>query len=178
MEAPYHCYFFHKPSRSRSAGLQTGSERSASDTAQGSPLGCGGSAGIVLRCPHCRRPECWKNKSSTSRHDKWVSFEMTECLVFMQFDLTVHSGAKHCVCATTLSLSRLKCHLNFAASYCLLQNDKCTSLFVSLSVWQEADNFSSALKCWNCWFFYLFVLYFFPLFFPGHTLPLEENESA
>lgn len=132
LEAPYHCYFVHKPSWSHSAGLQTGSERSASGTAQGSPLGYGGSIGIVLQCPHCRRPVCWKNKSSTSQHDKWVSFEMTECLVFMQFDLTVHFGAKHCVCATTLSFSCLNCHLNFAASYCLLQNDKCTSQFGSL----------------------------------------------
>ncbi len=70
LEAPYRCFFFHKPSRSRSAGLQTGSERSASGTAQGSPRGYEGSVGIVLQCPHCRTPGCWKNKSSTSRHDK------------------------------------------------------------------------------------------------------------
>lgn len=115
-EAPYRCYFFHKALWSHSVGLQAGSEWSASGTVQGSPLGYGGSVSIVLQCPHCRRSVCWKNKSSTSQHDKWVSFEMTECLVFIQFDLTVHFRAKPCVCATTLSFSCLKCHLIFAAS--------------------------------------------------------------
>ena len=165
LEGPYPCYFFHKPSWFRSAGLQTGSARSAWGTAQGSPLGYGGSIGIVPRCPRCRRPGRWKNKSSTSRHDKWVSFEMTECLVFMQFDLTVHFGAKHCVCATTLSFSCLKCHLNFAASYCLLQNDKCTSLFV-FSPFEE--RLTVLRVCWNAeivFFLFYFILLYVSLFF-------------
>lgn len=166
LEAPYRCHFFHKPSCSRSAGLQTGSGRSASGTARGSPLGYWGSTGTVLQCPHCRRPVRWKNKKSgTSQRDKWASFEMTECLVFIRFDLTVHFGAKHCVCAATLSFLCLKCHLNFAASCCLLQNDKCTVLFVSLSETKMlssigAGSLSSVLKCWKGIFFILLYVFF------------------
>lgn len=174
LEGPYPCYFFHKPSWFRSAGLQTGSERSAWGTAQGSPLGCGGSIGIVPRCPRCRRPGRWKNKSSTSRHDKWASFEMTECLVFMQFDLTVHFGAEHCVRAATLSFSCLKCHLNFAASYCLLQNDKCTSLFVFPPF---EERLTAVLRvCWNAeivFFFFFILLYVFLSFF---SISLDRHE--
>lgn len=63
--------------------------------------------------------------------------------------------------ASTLSPSRLKCHLNFAESYCLLQNDKCTLMFVFLSLTRSWQSFKCAF-----------------LFSRGQTLILEESDSA
>lgn len=63
--------------------------------------------------------------------------------------------------ASTLSPSRLKWHLNFAEPYCLLQNDKCTLMFVFLSLTRSWQSFKCAF-----------------LFSGGQTLMLEESDSA
>lgn len=61
LEASYRRGFVHKPSQSHCVGQQTSGEPSVSGTAQGSPLGRGGSADTGRPRPRCRTPLYWKN---------------------------------------------------------------------------------------------------------------------